>query len=248
MARRPARVVFLGAPGTFARAARAVVAAGHRADRLVMVTQRPVPPSEWLGVLRSFGRVDDVVVTSRAGVVHGVIPWRTGRKVGRRVRFWPAGPSTAAALRAGRVGGVRSPDGLGASALIRAIGGGRRRIVRFRSDRAGGSLARALRAGGHRVADVVVYRTVLRGALGPRARSLLSRADLLVASSPSAIRALALALPPVTVRRLGARTPIVVIGQRSARAARAAGFVSVSVAPSLAAQRFTLALLPRNHA
>ncbi len=238
------RVVLLTGPNALEPIVEALRVGGAKVTRLVVVEPVPLPPSAWRPPLSALGAVDDVVVTSRSGVLAGVVPWREEGRRARRVRYWSSGPATAATLRSVGVTNVREPPGLGGAAVARAIGRGRRRILRFRSDRAGPSLARALRARGHTVTDVVVYRTRLRARFGRAERARLARADLIVASSPSALRALVAALDPPSLARLARRVRLVVIGPRSARAARAAGFVRISVTPSLTAQRFTRPLLP----
>ncbi|MGI0053651.1 MAG: uroporphyrinogen-III synthase, partial [Thermoplasmata archaeon] len=104
-------------------------------------------------------------------------------------------------------------------------------------------LARALRKRGHRVADLVVYRLTATPPPSARARRELARATLLVVSSPSGISELRRGLGPDGFARLLRRTRLVVLGDRSRRAARGHGFRRVSVAPSTTAQRFTRHLL-----
>ncbi len=233
------RVVLLTGPNALEPIVEALRVGGATVTRLVVVEPEPLPPLAWRPPLSSIGPVDDVVVTSRSGVTAGVVPWREAGRRARRVRYWSSGPATAAALRSAGVTNVREPPGLGGAAVVRGIGPGRRRILRLRSDRAGPSLARALRARGHTVTDVVVYRTRLRTRFERSERTRLAHADLILATSPSAIRALVAAFDPPELARLARRVPLVVIGPRSARAARAAGFVRISVTPSLTAQRFT---------
>ena len=238
-----ARVVLLTGPNALEPIVRALRGAGATVTRLVVVEPEPLPPPAWRPPLSSIGAVDDVVVTSRYGVLAGVVPWRAAGRRARRVRYWSSGPATAATLRSVGVTNVREPPGLGGAAVARGIGVGRRRILRLRSDRAGPSLARALRARGHTVTDVVVYRTRLRARFERSERTRLTHADLIIASSPSALRALIAALDPPALERLTHRVRLVVIGPRSARAARAAGFFRISVAPALTAQGFTRQLL-----
>ncbi len=239
MPRGRLKVVLLTGPGTLGPVVEALRGEGAAVTRLVMVEPEPLPPARWRPPLSSIGAIDDVVVTSRSGVTAGVVPWREAGRRALRVRYWSSGPATAKALRSVGVTNVREPPGLGGAAIVRGIGPGRRRILRLRSDKAGSALARALRARGHVVTDVVVYRTKLRPRIGPSDRARLGGADVIVATSPSAVRALVAVLDPPTLARLTRRVRAVVIGSRSARAARKAGFVRVSVAPSLTAQRFT---------
>jgi len=149
-----------------------------------------------------------------------------------------------AALRRIGIRRVRRPRTVGSSAVVASL---RRTPVRtvvyFRSDVAGPGLARDLRRQGHRVVDLVVYRLVSPPGLLAGARRALSRADLLVVTSPSGFSSLRKRLGSAAFSRLAESTPLVVLGERSRRAALEHGFRRASVAPSLTAQRFTRYLL-----
>ncbi len=240
---RRARVVLLGSPGALEGLETALAARGASLRRIETVRAVPLPSAAWIADLGRWGPVDEVVVTSRAAVSAGVVPWRRSVRPGPGVRYWAVGPTTARALRAHGCRSVHAGRGPGASDLLRSVGRGRSRVLRLRSDRAGPALARSLRGLGHPVLDVVVYRTVPRSSLTAAERSAVVRADLLVATSPSALDFLRRSggSAPLSVR-LRAR-PLVVLGDRSRAAARRLGFRRVRVLPAAAAQRFTPSLL-----
>jgi uroporphyrinogen-III synthase len=83
------------------------------------------------------------------------------------------------------------------------------------------------------VLDLTAYRVVpvpdLRRTLERSSRT----ADLMLATSPSALSALRRGLAPAAFRRLRRRPTLVVLGARSARAARGHGFRGVRIVPSL---------------
>jgi len=241
----PRTVVVLSAPGTLEGIDPLLRRAGVRLVRHASLESRPVNPTTWLERLQRRPEPDTVVVTSRTAVEAGVRYWR--RSLGpfpASLEFWAVGPGTAEALRRAGVRRVHRPRTVGAMAVVKALGRTPpRRVVYFRSDLAGPRLARALRDRGHRVIDLVVYRLETPPALATRARDGLRTADLLVVTSPSGLSNLRRRLDPVTFSRLARNTPLVVLGERSRRAARGHGFRHTSVAPSTTAQRFTLHLL-----
>jgi uroporphyrinogen-III synthase len=244
---RPSRptVALLSAEGTLPGVDALLRREGVRPLRLVSVVPRPVAPDRWAKRLHRWGTPDTVVVTSRAAVFAGVLPWR--RRTGRttvRPEYWAAGPGTADALRRAGVRPVRRPRGMGATAVAEALRRtSPRSIVYFRSNAAGPGLARTLRSQGHRIADLVVYRLVPPPPLSASARRELATTTVLVATSPSALSALRRRLDAPTFARLRRSTNLVVLGDRSRRAARGHGFRHVSVAPSTTPQRFTRHLL-----
>ena len=237
-------VVLLSSADTLAGIDPRLRRAGVRLVRLTAVEARPVEPARWLGRLARGPPPDTVVVTSRNAVRAGVVPWRrAGSGAPASVEFWAVGPGTASALHAAGIRRVHRPRVAGALAVARAIGRTpRRRVVYFRSDIAGPTLARELRQRGHRVVDVVVYRSVRPHRWSARARRALESADVLVATSPSSLTFLR-ALGRAAFARLASATPLVVLGDRSRRSARRHGFRHISVAPSTTAQRFTRHLL-----
>ena len=237
-------VVLVSSAGTLAGIDPLLRRAGIRLVRLTAVEARPVEPDRWLGRLARGPPPDTVVVTSRNAVRAGVVPWRrAGSRAPRPAEFWAVGPGTASALRAAGIRRVHRPRAVGAMAVARAVGRTpRRRVVYFRSDIAGLALARELRERGHRVVDLVVYRSVRPHRLSARARRALESADVLVATSPSSITFLR-GLGRAAYARLAHATPLVVLGDRSRWSARRDGFRHISVAPSTTAQRFTRHLL-----
>ena len=238
-----ASVVLLAAPGTLSRLEEPLRSAGVELTRVETVHPVAIPPSQWLPALLKLGPVDSVVVTSRFAVGAGVVPWRRGTHPGREVRYWAVGPVTAATLRSRRIPNVRRPGSTGANAVVRAIGQGRSTILHLRSDRAGPGMARMLRAQGHRVRDVVTYRTLNRTELSRSEVQRIREADLLIATSPSSIDAFRGALGRAVFREIAVGTPLVVLGSRSETAARRAGFRRVSTAASRTARSFTRHLL-----
>ena len=244
-ARSPPTVVLLSGPGTLERIDPLLRRAGVRLVRLSSLEPRPVDPARWLDRVRRIPGLDTVVVTSRNAVDAGVRPWhRASGPFPASLEFWAVGPGTAQALREVGIRRVHRPRTVGAMALAKAFGRRpHRRVVYLRSDLAGPRLARALRDHGHRVVDLVVYRLEASFPLTARARRQLSSADLLVTTSPSGLSYLRRRLDRMTFSRLARTTPLVVLGERSRRAALGHGFRRTSVAPSTTAQRFTLHLL-----
>lgn len=243
--RAPRTVVVLSAPGTLEGIDPLLRRAGVRLVRLASLEPRSVDPSTWLERLRRGPEPDTVVVTSRTAVDAGVRPWRRSLgPVPASLEFWAVGPGTAQVLRREGILRVHRPRTVGAMAVAMALRRTPpRTVVYFRSDLAGPRLAQALRAQGHRVADPVVYRTEAPSPFAARARDQVRAADLLVVTSPSGLSNLRRRLDPVTFSRIARSTPLVVLGERSQRAARGHGFRRTSVAPSTTAQRFTLHLL-----
>jgi uroporphyrinogen-III synthase len=243
--RSPPTVVLLSAPGTLEGIDPLLHRAGARLVRLASLEPRPVDPTRWLERLARAPRPDTVVVTSRTAVGAGVRPWRRASgPFPASLEFWAVGPGTAQALRRAGVRRVHRPRTVGAMAVAKSLGRRLpRRVVYFRSDLAGPRLARTLRGQGHRVVDLVVYRLEAPPPLTARARRELSRADLLVATSPSGLSNLRRRLDRPTFSRLSRTTRLVVLGERSRRAAHGHGFRHTSVAPSTTAQRFTRHLL-----
>ncbi len=241
----PPTVVLLSAPGTLGGIGSPLRRSGIRLVRLTSVDPRPIDPGDWLGRIERAPTPDTVVVTSRNAVRAGVRPWRRSSGGFRpSVEFWAAGPGTAEALRRAGIRAVRRPPGAGAGAIAKALSrGARRTIVYFRSDVAGPVLARTLRRAGHRVVDVVVYGVADPLPFSPRDRRQIASADVLVVTSPSGLSALRRRLDRREFVRLSRSARLVVLGERSRRAAAGHGFRHTSVAPSTTAQRFTHHLL-----
>jgi uroporphyrinogen-III synthase len=236
-------VVVLSAPETLTGVEAAVSRHRLQVRRVSALRLRPHPNTVPSAERVRRARIDTVIVTSAHGAGPALAAWC--RSPGRRAppEVWTAGPESTARLRRAGYRRVRRTGELGADKIVRRLGRSPRRIVRLRSNLAGLALTRALRAGGHRVTDVVTYR--VEPAVGElrRARPLFRRAAALVASSPSVVSALRKALGDAAVRRLGATTPVVVLGERSAAAATRAGFRRVRVASSTSPQRFARLLV-----
>jgi uroporphyrinogen-III synthase len=241
----PPTVVMFSAPGSLKGADPLLRRAGVRLVRLASLETQAVDPTTWLGRLTRTPAPDTVVVTSRRAVGVGVRPWRRASgPFPATLEFWAVGPGTAQALRQAGIRRIRRPRTVGAMAVARSLGQGPpRRIVYFRSDLAGPHLARTLEGQHHRVVDLVVYRLRAPARLAPRAHRELSAADLLVVTSPSGLTNLRRRLDRRTFAQLSRTTPLVVLGERSRRAAEELGFRRTSVAPSTAPQRFTHYLL-----
>lgn len=242
--RRPT-VVLVSAPGTLEGIDARLRRAGVRPVRLRAIEPRAIRTEVWLPALLKRSAPDTVVVTSRAAVTVGVRPWL--RAVGARAYaadFWAVGPRTASALREIGVRRVRRPRAVGSIGIVRALGSrSTRRVLYLRSDRAGPGLARSLRRRGHRVLDRVVYRLGTPRPLAARNQAVLMQADLLVVTSPSGLEALRSRVGAAAFSRLARGVPLVVLGDRSRKAALGLGFRAVSVAPATTAQRFTYYIL-----
>jgi uroporphyrinogen-III synthase len=238
-------VVLLSSAGTLGRIDVSLAREGIRLVRIPTVVPEAVDSRPWKAQLTRFPEADTVVVTSPAAVRTGVEPWRRSSvPFPSSPEFWAAGPGTVLALRKTGLRRVRRPRTVGALAVARALDGEpRRTVVYLRSDRAGPRLARVLRSQGHRVLDLVVYRIPPTLHLSSHARRALAATDLLVATSPSSLSNLRRVLDRRTFSHLCESAPLVVLGDRSRRAARGHGFRHVSVAPSTTAQRFTRHLL-----
>jgi uroporphyrinogen-III synthase len=197
-----------------------------------------------------FPDVDTLIVTSRETVRRFVARPVVLRRLRRlnRLQVVSVGPRTGGALRrVGLLPSYSARTGGSRSVLEHLASLPARRVLYPRSDRAGPRLARALAGHGHRVLDLPVYR-VRAAVSAPVAWSrLLLRADLIVFTSPSAMSHLRRSLPVTTFHDLRRRPHLVVLGERSARAARGHGFAGVRVAPSTDAQRFTRFLLAEVH-
>lgn len=215
---------------------------GVTVHRVVVLV--PIPPARAVAAFppRPTTAIDTLVLTSRAGVrsltrVPGLLA-----ALRRNPGLWvlAVGPGTAAALEQAGLPPDWSPSSGGSSAIAaRLLRSPPRRVLYPRSSRAGPRLARLLRRQGHVVFDPITYRVAPAARLGaPDVRRVLE-ADRLVVTSPSALSHLRSGLGPASFRRLRARRGIVVLGERSARAARGHGFRGVRRAPTTAEQGFT---------
>lgn len=240
----PRSVVMVTAPGTLRGVDALLRRKGIRVSRITSLATRPVPPRLWLPRLLKASPPDTVILTSRVAVQAGVRPWLETRPRFRNLEFWAVGPGTATALRRAGVGKIHRPRKASASELAKALQReSSRSILYFRSNAAGSRLAATLRGDGHTVLDLIAYRLIDIGPLKSNDQRELARADVLVASSPSALASLRHALDPAIFAGLSHRARLVVLGDRSRRAALGHGFRKVSIAPSATAQRFTHHLL-----
>jgi uroporphyrinogen-III synthase len=239
------KVVLVSAPGTLAGIDAPLRRAGVRLVRIASMNIRAVEPATWLKRVENSATYDRVIVTSRSAVATGVVPWLARRKVKvGAIQFWAVGPGTEAALRAIGIRRVQHPRTIGAKAILAKFRNkSPMNILYFRSDRAGPTLARQLRRLGHRVTDLVVYRLGEAPAFGASARRALRESDLLVVTSPSSLASLRRGLNGSAFARLRRTARLVVLGERSLRAAHVYGFRQASVAPSTTAQGFTRYLL-----
>ncbi len=242
--RRPPAVLLLSSRTTLPTLGARLARNGIRLQRVEAVVPSPVPPANIARQLERFGPFDTVAVTSKAAVEAFVRPWL--RDVGVRpasVEFWAVGNETERALRTAGVARVRRANGEGAEPVRRALAGRRRRIVLPRSDRAGPRFGRELAAHGHAVLDLRVYRIRPGPRLDADAQRSARAARVVVAASPSAISHFRRMVGPGTFRHLIRSARWVVLGPRTAKAARGHGLREVGVAPSASVQRFTPYLL-----
>ena len=241
----PRHVALVAAEGTLEGVAALLKRHHVRVVRLESVRPVARPPREWLSPTVRRMQADLVLATSRAGVESGVGPWWARRRPGTgRPEAWAVGGETAAALRQLGFDRVRVPARPGTTGLPRAIGRlPLRRILYFRSDRAGPSLAVRLRREGHRVREVVSYRLrAAPGSAGP-ARRAVARADLVVVTSPSGLHALKRRLGPRAWKLASTTRNWVVLGENSRATGRRLGISRLRIIPPGTAQRFTRDLL-----
>ncbi len=243
-AHRPT-IALLSAPDTLEGIEGPLARSGVRVLRLSMLTIRPIPPGRWPARSVKARAIDTVLATSRAGVEAGVAVWLRGPFEPRpRAEFWGIGPGTAAALR--RVGArpVHRPTAAGTPSLVVALRRRpARRILYFRSDRAGPELARRLRRAGHRVTEIIAYRVTPSVTLDAPARRRLEASSLWVGTSPSALGAVRQALGRRRFDQLRGTVCLVVLGEGSRRAAADLGFRQIRIVRPGTTQRFTRDLL-----
>ena len=151
------------------------------------------------------------------------------------LRWAAIGEGTAAAVLGSGVQQVitpRSPDGATLAAALPVEPGDE--VLLPRSDLSDPALPDALRARGARVREVVAYRT-LEAPEASRARLAdvldLGPIDVLLATSGSVARGFASLAGNAHRARILA-TPVIASGERTARAAREAGYATVVVAPA----------------
>jgi uroporphyrinogen-III synthase len=208
----------------------------------VPVIRATVLPLQGPDAIDAPGRFDTVLMTSRnaaraLGTAPGLVA-QLRRQPGLHVIA--VGPGTAAALRQLGLHATWTAERGGSAAAVVHFHGSRPRSIFYpRSNRAGSRVGQALRRGGHTVVDPVAYRIDPPARVRPADAQALLRARCVVATSPSALSNLRAALDGVTFDRLRARTGLIVLGDRSARAARGHGFRGVRIAPTTAEEGFT---------
>ena len=195
---------------------------------------------------RRVSAIDTLVITSRNAIraLSRTPDLLVRLRRNRALAVFAVGPGTVAILRRFGFRPIGAPKTGGSAAVVERLAGGRpRRILYPRSSRAGTALARTLRHQGHTVIDTIAYRLEPARQLNPREVATLLRAQRLIVTSPSALSHLRSGLPEPGFRELRRRRGLIVLGERSARAARGHGFRGVRVAPSTSEQGFTRFLL-----
>lgn len=245
MARRRRDVVLLASATTLPGIEGGLRRAGLLPRRVTVLRARARPPSRWVRGTPSPRQLEGIVITSRAAVTSGLLPWLRlhGLRWRRELEVWASGPGTAALLRRRGVRRVRVGPTWGGAGIVRGLALRRSRLLYLRSGRAGAELTRMLRDRGHTVTERIVYDVEVDGSAVARARTVILGAKALVATSPSAIEALHQGLSHATLRRLVASVPLVVLGARSASAGRAAGFARVVTLVPSTPQRFARRLV-----
>ncbi len=233
-------VVLLSARGTLRGLGPACRSAGLALHRFEAIRFRPTgarPPT--LVGLRPF---QVLVVTSRQAAGPGLRGWLR-RRGPAPLEVWAAGPGTARRLRALGFHRVRSGRELGARGIVTGLGARPRSVLHVRSEQAGPELAAALRARGHTVVEAITYRVVPSPGRLRRLPPSLRRAAAVVLTSPSAVGSLRATVGARPLRTIGRVLPAVVLGERTARAARNVGFRSVALAGTTDPQRFARLLV-----
>lgn len=219
------RIVVLARASSLNRMSSTLRARGWEVVRVATIAAVPVPIRRVPPWLRRRPVADIWAVTSRA-VADTVL--RAHPEWERPLRTIPVvvavGPGTARALRARGFVALRVADEGGARELLRHFGHVRgRRILYLRSNRAGPHLARRLRHRGARVVERVVYRVRESGPVGARQRARLRSVPVWAVASPTALAGFRRMLGRPEFDRQIARVRLFALGERTARAARAAG-------------------------
>jgi uroporphyrinogen III methyltransferase/synthase len=189
-------------------------ARGREVIELPCVRNEPLADTRALAsAIAALSPSDLVVLTSRAGVAAvSVDPsWRIACAVAA------IGRATADAARAAGLRVTFVATHADSGTLARELPLPRGEVVLARSDLADDELPARLRERGARVREFVAYRTVpeISGDIGP-ARDALENGPVIVVASPSAVEALAGALPLASLQR----ATFVAIGERTARRVR----------------------------
>lgn len=245
---RPASIVLVGAADTLPGLEQQLRRKRAMLRRVVVLRSIPLTAASLRRITGRMGRFDTLVVTSRAAartfLAEPNVRGHLGRMSG--IEVLAVGPGSANALRRVGLAPAWVAEGGGRAAVESHLLAVRpRRILYPRSARAGSGLAEALRRQGHSVFDPVVYRLGRPRPIRAGEARLIFHADILVVASPSALSHLRAGLGQDRFRRLRSRAGLVVLGDRSARAARGHGFRAVQVAPTTAEQAFTRFLLAR---
>ncbi len=221
MATGPSTVVLVSAPEALPGLDEAFRRRKVRLVRIPVLEFAPRPASLLKSALQGFGAFDTLVLTSSEAVATFVRPLApVVRSQGSRMEVWAGGPSTARELRALGFRRIYRAPGLGSIPLLDALRRARPRSVVYpRSDRAGPNVAHTLRTRGDRVLDLVSYSVRPRTKLTLRERNALSHASAWIVTSPSAISALREALGSSGLRSLSRATRVLVLGERTRRAA-----------------------------
>lgn len=241
------RVTLLAGSSTLTGVERRLRSRGVVVRRISLIDQVPVHGAPSLPPPDPTARRNLVVVTSTAAIELYLRRHRSSlRRWTVESTAWGVGPSTVAHLRELGFSRARAAGTAGEAALLRSLGDVEGTFVFHpRSNLAGPGLARELRRRGARVVDRVVYRIQTRGPLSVRSVQGLLRCSALVVGSPSSLQALHRAVPSRSFRAIARTLPCVVLGPRTARAARALGFRRVLVAPDLGEKAFTAFLVAR---
>jgi uroporphyrinogen-III synthase len=242
--RSPSHLWILSSEGALPGIDRRLERNGWVVHRLVALRFQNEDPVRLRERLLRWGHFDTLIVTSDHAIeafVRPVLPLAKRRQ--RDLAVWAAGAATVRTLRNLGFRQVYQAHPEGAQAIGAALARGRRHAIVYpRSDRAGPRLARRLRARGHRVLDLVVYRTVPSTLLTRAALRALERGQLFLATSPSALAALRASIPPQTFHRLRSTARIAGIGERTQRSARGHGFRRVGRLSSPSVEGLTLYL------
>jgi uroporphyrinogen-III synthase len=236
-------VVLLSSPESLEEEAGRLSATGVEVRRICALRFARRPFREWGLGLPGGAAYRVLLVTSPRAVEFGLAPYLRLRGPSDAI-VWAVGPRTAEAVHRALGGAARLPRGVGAEALVDALGGPPgQRILYFRSDLAGAGLTGELRRRGHRVREVVAYRARPAGPLRPRERRALEGSRVWIATSPSALRFARAQLGRTAWATAAGSTSLLVLGERSAAAARRLGFRRVIVASPGRPQRFTRRVL-----
>lgn len=235
------RVVVTRPHGGAAELTRALRALGARVVSVPLIRIRH--PRRQRALEAALGSHDWVAFTSVHGV-EAVAPELARLRHGRP-RVAAIGPGTAQALQREGIRAdvvARTSTGVGLARALRRSMKDASRVLHPTSDRARRSFCEQLASAGHRVTEVVAYRTLPTKPPSSALRRRAAQADAIVVCSPSAVEQL-------RARRLFAPRPLLAcIGPVTAKAARELGFRVGAIAsrptPRALAQAVARALGP----